>query len=269
MVVLLLLAPLFLAFEVAQLVLCERYLGVKQIARGADPRTLGPGERVAMLWTLLLVAYALWTLLLAAVGATRVHGLGLLLVTAIGLATLRPRRRISMRALRVIAVMSFAGLAVVGVRNTATYPSINLTDPVRQMQAVKEPNDWVVVDPWLGFTWAAAGLSDTGISRKMDMFGWSQGYYITGDQRTIFSSNYFFPSWEYPYLQDHSHRLWYVAETGSWAWPKTDPTDKPYMTRNLADLLRRGWVQTGPVFTGDHVQVFLMEYRLTTSSAGR
>jgi hypothetical protein len=177
----------------------------------------------------------------------------------------RPPRNVANAALAVC----FAALGLVGVRNTATYPSINLTDPVAQMQAVREPNDWVIVDPWLGFTWAAAGLSDTGISRKMDMFGWSQGYYITGDQRTIFSSNYFFPSWEYPYLQDHSHRLWYVAETGSWAWPKTDPSDKPYMTRNLAFLLQRGWVQTGPVFTGDHVQVFLMEYRPTPSTAGR
>ena len=35
MLALLLFAPLFLAFEVGQLVLCERYLGVKQIARGA------------------------------------------------------------------------------------------------------------------------------------------------------------------------------------------------------------------------------------------
>ena len=110
MVVLLLLAPLFLAFEVAQLVLCERYLGVKQIARGADPRTLGPGERVAMLWTLLLVAYALWTLLLTAVGATRVHGLGLLLVTAIGFSL---RRGAKMQW--ILVILTFEGAIRIGL----------------------------------------------------------------------------------------------------------------------------------------------------------
>ena len=44
MATLLLLAPLFLIFEIGQLVLCERYVGIKQIARGADPRALGLGE---------------------------------------------------------------------------------------------------------------------------------------------------------------------------------------------------------------------------------
>ena len=36
-----LLAPLFFTFELWQLVVSERYLGIKQIARGADPRALG------------------------------------------------------------------------------------------------------------------------------------------------------------------------------------------------------------------------------------
>jgi hypothetical protein len=185
---------------------------------------------------------------------------GLVMLSAVLCSSIASKVVTPLSLRRGLIAISTAAVLLVGTRNTATYPSINLRDPVAQMQAVRQPNDWVIVDPWLGFTWAAAGISETNISRKMDMFGWSQGYYITGDQRTIFSSNYFFPSWEYPYLQDHSKRLWYVAETGSWAWPKTDPTDKPYMTRNLADLIKRGWMQTGPVFTGDHVQIFLMEY---------
>jgi hypothetical protein len=110
MVALLLLAPLFLAFEVGQLVLCERYLGVKQIARGADPRMLGPGERVAMLWTLLLIIYAGWMLLLAAVGLTRVHGLGLLLVTAIGFSL---RRGAKMQW--ILVILTFEGALRIGL----------------------------------------------------------------------------------------------------------------------------------------------------------
>src|SRR5207247_2971671 len=62
----LLLAPLFLGFEIWQLVLCERYLGIKQIARGADPRALGLGEITAFFWSLLIIFYGLWMLLLLA-----------------------------------------------------------------------------------------------------------------------------------------------------------------------------------------------------------
>src|ERR1043165_2465191 len=61
---LLLLAPLFLAFEVWQLVLSERYLGIKQIARGTDPRTLGLAEVTACIWSLSLIAYWFWMIAL-------------------------------------------------------------------------------------------------------------------------------------------------------------------------------------------------------------
>jgi len=53
-------APLFLAFEVWQLVLSERYLGIKQIARGADPRSLGLHEITAFFWSVLLFGYWIW-----------------------------------------------------------------------------------------------------------------------------------------------------------------------------------------------------------------
>ena len=38
------LAPLWMAFELWQLVQAERYLGIKQIEQGIDPRTLDVGE---------------------------------------------------------------------------------------------------------------------------------------------------------------------------------------------------------------------------------
>ena len=60
----LLLAPLFLLFELWQLVLGERYLGVKQIARGIDPRTLGLGEMTAFCWSAMLILQWIWMLLL-------------------------------------------------------------------------------------------------------------------------------------------------------------------------------------------------------------
>ena len=84
MLALLLLAPLFLVFEFWQLVLSERYLGIKQIARGADPRNLGLGEVTAFFWSVLLIGYWIWMLLLLAIPFGRVHGLGLLVVSTLG-----------------------------------------------------------------------------------------------------------------------------------------------------------------------------------------
>ncbi len=84
MTTLLLFAPIFLVFEMWQLVICERYLGIKQIARGADPRALGLGELTAFLWTGALAIYWVWMVVLLFVPFARANALGLLIVTAIG-----------------------------------------------------------------------------------------------------------------------------------------------------------------------------------------
>jgi hypothetical protein len=78
------LAPIFLVFEVVQLVLGERYLGIKQIARGADPRSLGLSEITAFLWTMAILGYWLWMLVLLLTPLTRAHALGLLVVSSAG-----------------------------------------------------------------------------------------------------------------------------------------------------------------------------------------
>jgi hypothetical protein len=78
------LAPLFLLFEVWQLVLSERYLGIKQIARGTDPRLLGLSEITAFFWTVAIVGYWIWMALLVFTPTGRVHGIALLAVTVTG-----------------------------------------------------------------------------------------------------------------------------------------------------------------------------------------
>jgi hypothetical protein len=79
-------APLFLVFEVWQLVLCERYLGVKQIRVNADPRTLPMPGWMAAAWAGGFVTYFTWmfTLIIHPVG--RAQGLVLLAITALGYA---------------------------------------------------------------------------------------------------------------------------------------------------------------------------------------
>jgi len=79
-----LLAPVFLAFELWQLVISERYMGIKQIRVNADPRELPMSERLAAVWSIGLILYVPWmvTLLLHPVG--RAQGIVLLIVTCVG-----------------------------------------------------------------------------------------------------------------------------------------------------------------------------------------
>lgn len=84
-----LLAPLFLAFEIGQLVMCERYVGIKQIARGAEPREMGPSEPVAFLWISCIVLYGIWMAALLAAPGARIFGLALIAITAAGYAVRR------------------------------------------------------------------------------------------------------------------------------------------------------------------------------------
>ena len=81
-----LLAPLFLAFEIWQLVISERYMGIKQIRVNADPRELPMARWVAATWAGGLLAYLVLTttLLLHPVG--RAQGVVLLVVTGMGYA---------------------------------------------------------------------------------------------------------------------------------------------------------------------------------------
>lgn len=83
---LILAAPVFLVFEVWQLFIAERYLGVKQIARGADPRELGLRESTAFFWTTGILVYWCWMLLLLTSRPSRVHGIALLAVSVAGFA---------------------------------------------------------------------------------------------------------------------------------------------------------------------------------------
>ncbi len=84
MSLLLFFAPLFFVFEVWQLVISERYLGIKQVARGADPRALGLGEITAFVWSSLIVGYWLWMLVLLALPLGRIIGLILLAISVAG-----------------------------------------------------------------------------------------------------------------------------------------------------------------------------------------
>jgi hypothetical protein len=105
-----LLAPLFLAFEVWQLVISERYMGIKQIRVNADPRTLPMARWLAALWAGGILAYGLWmfTLLLHPVG--RAQGIVLLVVLFLGYAI-----RTTCGLKWVLVVLTFEGSIRIGM----------------------------------------------------------------------------------------------------------------------------------------------------------
>ncbi len=103
-------APFFLVFEIWQLVLSERYLGMKQIVRGIDPRTLGLHEVTAFFWSVLLIGYWFWMLLLLFTAQGRSHGGGLLLVWMLGFSLRR-----GARFKWVLIILTFEGAIRIGL----------------------------------------------------------------------------------------------------------------------------------------------------------
>ncbi len=110
-----LLAPLFLVFELWQLVMAERYVGIKQIARGGDPREMGPSESVAFLWVAGMAVYAFWALMLLLTPHARVFGLALAAVTAVGYSA---RRNCGLKW--ILVILTLEGAARVAILSPLT-----------------------------------------------------------------------------------------------------------------------------------------------------
>ena len=104
------LAPVFFAFELWQLVIAERYVGLKQIARGIDPRELGLGEMTAAFWSLTLLAYWAWMALMLFQPQGRLQFLVLVVVSGAGFAI---RRGCGLKW--VLVVLTFEGSIRVGM----------------------------------------------------------------------------------------------------------------------------------------------------------
>ena len=84
MELLLYLSPLCVAFEAWQLFIAERYLGIKHIERGVDPRHLGPGEPVAFAWSAGIFLYWLWMILMLIPESGRIQIIAMLGVSLLG-----------------------------------------------------------------------------------------------------------------------------------------------------------------------------------------
>jgi hypothetical protein len=107
---LVLLAPLFIIFEFWQFVISERYLGIKQIARGADPRTLGLRELTAFFWSAGIIFYWLWMFAMLLPPFGRAYAAVLVASTLIGFAL---RRNCSIKW--VLVILTFEGAVRIGM----------------------------------------------------------------------------------------------------------------------------------------------------------
>lgn len=79
-----LLAPMFFIFELWQLVISERYMGIRQIKTQTDPRELPMSEGLAAFWSVGLLLYHAWMVALLFHPVGRAQGFVLLLVSTIG-----------------------------------------------------------------------------------------------------------------------------------------------------------------------------------------
>lgn len=104
------LAPVFLGFEVLQLVAAEKILGIKQIQSGVVPRNEIPDEKIAAAWCLGIFAEAAWALSLLTNDVTRVHAGCVLLVSLFGFSM-----RNSCRLKWVLVILTVEGACRIGL----------------------------------------------------------------------------------------------------------------------------------------------------------
>jgi hypothetical protein len=105
-----LLAPLFLLFEIWQLIMSERYVGIKQIARAADPREMGPSEPIACVWSTAILVYGAWCVALLLSADARPFAIGLAAATAVGYSV---RRNCGLKW--ILVVLTFEGAVRVAI----------------------------------------------------------------------------------------------------------------------------------------------------------
>jgi hypothetical protein len=102
--------PILILFEIWQLFLSERYLGVKQIGVDADPRTLGLSEITASAWSAGIILSWIWSVLVLFQPLGRMQAFAMILISTLGY-TLRRGCRLKW----VLVILTFEGALRVGM----------------------------------------------------------------------------------------------------------------------------------------------------------
>ena len=104
------LTPVWFVFEIIQLIVSERFLGVKQIKTDADPRQLGPREPLAFLWCMGILLFWVWLVAMLFQSTGRAAVVAMLVITLVGFSV---RRSCGLRW--VLAVLTFEGALRIGM----------------------------------------------------------------------------------------------------------------------------------------------------------
>jgi hypothetical protein len=159
------------------------------------------------------------------------------------------------------AIAATGACALVASRNTAVYPTTRIAPVFAEVEAVRTSHQFLVVDPWLTFTWADGGFTKTSVSFRHTFFDWSQGFHVVSDRAdVVISRQYFFPDWNWRFIHQYTHQLWYFAMTSGPSWPAPGPNDPITTTRNYHTLRLDGWVPSNTYFRSSHVEAVLMNY---------
>ena len=104
------LTPVWFVFEIIQLIVSERFLGVKQIKTDADPRQLGPREPLAFLWCMGILLFWVWLVAMLFQSTGRAAVVAMLVITLVGFSV---RRSCGLRW--VLVVLTFEGALRIGM----------------------------------------------------------------------------------------------------------------------------------------------------------
>ena len=104
------LIPLLLLFEIVQLVVAERFLGIKRLHGETDPRNLDLSEGLAFAWSMGILLSWLWMALMLIQPVGRPQAILMILITGFGFMI---RRGCTLKW--VLVVMTFEGALRVGM----------------------------------------------------------------------------------------------------------------------------------------------------------
>ena len=104
------LTPIWFLLEIAQLIVGERFLGVKQIVAGADPRLQGPREPLAFVWSAGILFFWLWLVAMLFQSLGRAQIAAMIAITLVGFSI---RRSCGLKW--ILVVLTFEGAIRVGM----------------------------------------------------------------------------------------------------------------------------------------------------------
>ncbi len=104
------LTPIWFVLEVVQLIVGERFLGVKQIQANADPRQFGPREAWAFIWTAGILSYWIWLVAMLFQSTGRAAVVAMMVITLVGFSI---RRNCTIKW--ILVVLTFEGALRIGM----------------------------------------------------------------------------------------------------------------------------------------------------------